>query len=113
MSLTVKLNSHVSSSYGIPRRTWGSNPNKARKNVSSGDPVYSDTFGLVVHRACSKPILSRLTRMYPNVARPEGIRWYRYRESLGLIKSFEPQQEHGEHSLFYAKTGSLVQCERL
>lgn len=91
MSLTLKLNSHVSSSYGIPRRTWGRNPNKARKNVSSGDPVYSDTFGLVVHRACSKPILSRLTRMYPNVARPEGIyriRWYRYRESLGLIKSF-------------------------
>jgi len=58
-------------------RTWGSNPNKARKNVSSGDPVYSDTFGLVVHRACSKPILSRLTRMYPNVARILNL-WLRH-----------------------------------
>lgn len=50
-------------------KAWGSYDNKRRKNVRRRDdkPVFSDTFGLAGSRGSPKPVMTSMSKKYPNV----------------------------------------------
>eukprot|EP00438_Fugacium_kawagutii_P001590 Skav221832 [mRNA] locus=scaffold885:313256:314230:+ [translate_table: standard] len=63
-------------------RCWGSRDNLKRQNVRRNKPVYSDTLGLTSSRGSRNPVMTRLSKHYPNMTKLINL-WFK-RQKAGF-----------------------------